>query len=150
LKKGKKFKPEETKFIHDIGLAIDRQFRDAIDKGHQPEGVFVADERYLPSDGDFQSIRDGIYEGQPINVRVPAALMDREVAISWCDIGPGFSRGYGYALYASQPADPAFSAESFEPSRHSSRFNIDRIKQAIAAFAPDSESERSEPEGEEQ
>lgn len=131
LKQGKKFSPDKTRFIRDIGAAIDRQMKDAVAHRNLLPPKPGDREPYLERVGNFQGIRDGIYEGQPESVRVPEALMNQEESIAWYDIDPVLPRGYGYALYARQPADPAFSLEALEPSRNSSRFDPERILKAI-------------------
>jgi len=139
LRTGKAFNDAGTRRIKDLGLAIDRQMKDAIASG-RPIGFARsgADESdsdgYLVRRGRMDRLSDGAYDGQPESLRVPQALLDQNTDLTWYDISSVLPRGYAYAFFAQQPADPAFSLEALEPKRESKRVGIDRIKKAIEEF----------------
>ena len=142
MRKGKQFSPSESQYIRDLGVAIDRQMKDAIASG-KPIGFARGSEDggdaddsngYLVRRGRIDSLRDGAYDGQPENLRVPQALLDKDTDLTWYDVSRALPRGYAYAFFAQQPADPAFSLEALEPKRESKRVSASRIKKAVEEF----------------
>jgi hypothetical protein len=139
LLKGKPFRDAETLSFKELGQAIDRQMKDAIASG-QPIGFarsgteYADHDGYLVRRGRIDTLSDGAYEGQPENLRVPQAMLDTDTDLTWYDVSPKLPRGYAYAFFAQQPADPAFSLEALEPKRESQRVGTQRIKKAVDEF----------------
>jgi hypothetical protein len=138
LKDGKEVSPAETQRIGELGKAIDRQMKEAIASG-QPlgfEGACSTADRteYLPRCGKISSLDTGMYDGQPEEVRVPQALLNEYRDLTWYDVSPDLPRGYAYAFFARQPADPAFSPAALNPKRHFKKLSKASIKKALARY----------------
>jgi hypothetical protein len=142
MRKGKQVSETEARRVRELGGAIDRQMKDAIASGKpigfargREDGGDEGDSNgYLFRRGRIDTLSDGAYDGQPENLRVPQAMLDRDTDLTWYDVSSKLPRGYAYAFFAQQPADPAFSLEALEPKRVSKRVGIKRIKKAVEEY----------------
>jgi hypothetical protein len=133
MRTGKPLGDAETGRIKEFGQAIDQQMQDAIKSG-KPfgfEGDGGDSDGYLARRGSMDSLGRGLYSGQPKSLWVSKQALDNDKALTWFDIGPRLPRGYAYAFFAQQPADPAFSMEALEPKRESTRVGSKRIKKIV-------------------
>lgn len=133
LKDGQQLTPEKRQTIRNVGLAIDRQIRDAI-TGQNALTVNESGEKARFFEPLFLNLREGLYAEQPDSARISAELLVKEKSIAWYDISPAFPRGCGYAYYADLSPDPGFTPESIDPSRVAKTEVRDRIKKAAKEY----------------
>ncbi len=131
LMKGKPFSETASRKLREVGLAIDRQMKDAVASG-KPLLRSKSGSPFLQPIGWKENLLEPLYEGQPASARIPQSLYDYDKSIAWFDISPDLPRGYAYSLHGWALDDPAASYESIEmatdENRESTKFDPKKLK----------------------
>jgi hypothetical protein len=142
LQKGASYPSENARKLRDLGVAIDRQMKDAIASGKPLTFNKSGDNApYLEPLLWKEQLAGGLYEGQPANVRVPQALLDFDKSIAWFDISPELPHGYAYSLHGWALDDGAASLEAIELATGEERESGKLGKKKIAKDVEDYDSD---------
>ena len=134
LMKGKPMSEANRAKLREVGLAIERQVKDAMASG-KPLTKTKSGSPFLQPLFWKDDLPNGLYDGQPQAARISQDLYDFDKSVAWIDIAPNLPRGYAYSLHGWALEDPAVSYDSIEKatdeSKESKKFSSDKIKKII-------------------
>ncbi|MCC7252845.1 hypothetical protein [Hyphomicrobium sp.] len=110
--------------------ALDKQMKDAIASGKPLAFTDSTSEIAVAK----QDLLNGLYDGQPDAVKVPANILEKDNSIDWIIISKALPRGYGYAFYAQRFPDGVFSVNSIDPQKSSKKLEPEGLLDKILSF----------------